>query len=130
MDSSDTRAELGRNIKAARIRAGMTQAQLADALDVSQQMVPRYEKGSVSLSTEKLEMIASVLKADFTMPIGASRKSKARSIEERGRVLSGIEIDLLHEFGKIKTLTRKRLSLQVVRAIALADEVENKDPGT
>ena len=44
-------------IKAARLAAGMTQAELATILGVAPSTVVKYEKGTIALSTDRLEEI-------------------------------------------------------------------------
>lgn len=49
-------------IRECRISAGLTQEQLAEALNASQATVARWERGEVDLSVRKLLQIAEVLK--------------------------------------------------------------------
>lgn len=53
-------------IRAARIAAGMTQQQLADALGVAQQSVTRWETGEREPRVSTLKRIAAVLGCDVT----------------------------------------------------------------
>lgn len=53
-------------IRAARIAAGMTQQQLADALGVAQQSVTRWETGEREPRISTLRRIAAVLGCDVT----------------------------------------------------------------
>jgi transcriptional regulator with XRE-family HTH domain len=57
--------ELGSQLKAAREAAHITQEDLADRLDVSRQMVGRYEAGTAAPSVDVLAQAASILDAEF-----------------------------------------------------------------
>jgi len=57
--------ELGEQIKRARKSAGMTQGELASVLQVSRQMVSRYEAGRDSPAIEVLAMAAQALDTEF-----------------------------------------------------------------
>ena len=52
---------IGTAIRDARIAAGITQARLAYALDVSVQQVQNYEKGSVRVAASTLKLAAEFL---------------------------------------------------------------------
>lgn len=52
---------IGAAIRDARMAAGITQARLAFALDVSVQQVQNYEKGSVRIAASTLKAVAEVL---------------------------------------------------------------------
>jgi len=58
---ADVEANIGAGIRAARVAAGMTQANLAAMLGVSYQQVQNYEKGSVRIAASTLNAIASLL---------------------------------------------------------------------
>ena len=53
-------------IRAARIAAGMTQQQLADALGIAQQSVTRWETGEREPRVSTLKRIAAVLGCDLS----------------------------------------------------------------
>lgn len=54
-------ARVGANIKVARTRAGMTQGQLAEAIDVENVTLSRIETGAQLPSLDRLQVIADVL---------------------------------------------------------------------
>jgi transcriptional regulator with XRE-family HTH domain len=56
--SSDTDRFLGHRIKELRVRAGLTQRQVAEQLGISRQQVHRIEKGTTQLSAVRLLAIA------------------------------------------------------------------------
>ena len=57
--------DLGRQIRQERDSAGMTQAELAKHLDVSRQMVGRYEAGQDAPAVDVLVEIARILDVEF-----------------------------------------------------------------
>jgi transcriptional regulator with XRE-family HTH domain len=57
--------ELGSQIKEARESSGLTQSELATHLDVSRQMVCRYEAGQAAPAVDVLVEIARVLEIEF-----------------------------------------------------------------
>jgi transcriptional regulator with XRE-family HTH domain len=57
--------ELGNQIKGARESAGLTQSELAIQLDVSRQMLSRYEAGRAAPAVDVLVEIARALEIEF-----------------------------------------------------------------
>jgi transcriptional regulator with XRE-family HTH domain len=111
------RLDIGRNIRQARVDAGLTQAILSERLDVSQQMIQKYEHGHVAISLDRLRQIAKVLGCDTsTLLAEAKDQPRAKRLPERARPLTDMEKALLAEFGKLHELSRKRLAIQVLRA--------------
>lgn len=60
------RKELGEKIRYLRDRCGMSQSALAELIDVSFQMVQKYEKGASNISVERLSRIAEVFEIPVT----------------------------------------------------------------
>ena len=56
---------IGRRIKLYRNKLGMTQAQLAEKLDVSAKYISSIERGQSSTSLNKLEKISKILEVDI-----------------------------------------------------------------
>ena len=54
--------ELGRKLKKAREKAGLTQAQVADKAGIHVNYYARVERGEINVSFEKLHTIMAVLK--------------------------------------------------------------------
>ena len=52
---------VAKHIKIARVEQGITQAQLADMLDLSPQNIAKWESGEINLGVDTLERIANVL---------------------------------------------------------------------
>ena len=57
--------KLGKKIKMARVEMDMTQADLAEATEILQKSISRYETGLSLPTLETLEKIAKVLKKPF-----------------------------------------------------------------
>ena len=57
--------KLGKKIKLARVELDMTQADLAEASEIMQKSISRYENGLSLPSLETLEKIAKKLKKSF-----------------------------------------------------------------
>lgn len=70
--------ELGRNVRRARITAGMTQGRLAVAVGLTERSVRRVERGEVGVRISRLFSIAKVLRVslDRLLPVatGASEQ--------------------------------------------------------
>src|SRR5690606_26224796 len=62
---SDYKAKIGKLIQEHRQARGLTQAQLADALDTSQSAINRIEKGGQNISLEMLARISDVLSIEI-----------------------------------------------------------------
>ena len=115
------RLDIGRNIRQARVDAGMTQAVLSERLDVTQQMIQKYEHGHVAISLDRLRQIAKALGSETsTLLAEANDQPRTKRLPERARPLTDMEKTLLAEFAKLSDLSRKRLAIQVLRAFASA----------
>lgn len=102
--------------------AGLTQATLADRLDLSQQTVQKYERGGVDFSIERLRDIAKALSCDESKLTAKQKSKDFQKGTPRSRPLTDFEHSFLNELSKIKDLSRKRLALQMVRVIAEAQQ--------
>ena len=58
--------EIGKKLKAARSRAGLTQEQVAEALDVTRQAVSKWETGAAEPSTSNLLALAKLYGIDLS----------------------------------------------------------------
>jgi transcriptional regulator with XRE-family HTH domain len=58
--------KLGKRIKLARVEADMTQADLAEATEIMQKSISRYETGQSLPTLDTLERMAKVLKKPFS----------------------------------------------------------------
>jgi transcriptional regulator with XRE-family HTH domain len=117
---STNRLDIGRSIRRNRLETGWTQRQLSERLDVTQQMVQKYEKGTASITLDRLKEIAGALGCEVSMLLESPDPPPDRRLPERTRPLTGQEKELLAEFAKIKELSRRRLVLHVLRVFAMA----------
>lgn len=72
MSENDFKAKIGNLIQETRISRGMTQAQLAEALNTSQSAINRIEKGGQNISLEMLARLSDVLSSQL-LSINPSR---------------------------------------------------------
>jgi transcriptional regulator with XRE-family HTH domain len=68
---------IGRNIKKARTALGITQGQLAEALDLENVTVSRIETGAQLPSIDRLDEVAKALKVSLTTLLADTTKSSA-----------------------------------------------------
>jgi transcriptional regulator with XRE-family HTH domain len=104
--------ELGRQIKQERESAGLTQAELATQLDVSRQMISRYEAGQDAPAVDVLVEMARILDIQFQVKgilvkfeQGSKRPRplhKQLKLEfEKPRRFDGAQIEITASEGKI-----------------------------
>lgn len=86
MSNDDYKQKIGALIQESRIRRGLTQSQLAEALDTSQSAINRIEKGGQNISLEMIARISDVLSQDI-MTINSTGKINFRV--HGGHTLSG-----------------------------------------
>lgn len=109
---------IGEKIKERRRELGITQERLAEKLDVSYQQVQRYEKGSNTLNTEKLQILAKCL----DVPIGFFFEENSCSIREKTAVyFPEDEGQLLTLFRRINEEDRKSI-LHIMKIAARKDD--------
>ena len=88
--------ELNEGIKDCRLKSGLTQVQVAEAMDVSRQAVTKWENGKSAPSTEKLFKLAELFgtTVDLMLPDRennqADRKAKKRYLTLRSVLFSFI----------------------------------------
>jgi len=110
--------DIGEAIKRRRKELGISQEQLAEALDVSYQQVQRYENGANRLNVENLQIIAEVLAippASFFTAIHADKVAEPGSSYAD---ISAEEKTLLRYFRTIKGKPGKLLVINVARFAA------------
>jgi transcriptional regulator with XRE-family HTH domain len=94
---------VGERIRLRRTELGLTQEQLADALDISYQQIQKYETGANRISAGGLFEIARKLLVDvgyFFDGLPIDEGDAARHLEHGGRQRSAIE--LVRKFAQIK----------------------------
>jgi transcriptional regulator with XRE-family HTH domain len=94
-------AHVGERIRLRRTELGLTQEQLADALDVSYQQVQKYETGANRVSAGRILEIARKLGVDVGYFFeGMGDEDQSLPLEHGGRQRAAIE--LVRKFGQIK----------------------------
>jgi transcriptional regulator with XRE-family HTH domain len=76
-DGSNIGIRIGRSIKIARTKLGMTQSELAEALDLENVTVSRIETGAQLPSIDRLDEIAKVLKISLQSLLADTDKAGA-----------------------------------------------------
>jgi transcriptional regulator with XRE-family HTH domain len=93
-DSRD--AEIGRRVRSLRLQRGLSQAKLADNLDLTFQQVQKYEKGINRISAGRLHKIAEVLDVPITFFFAGGEGNESADGP------SSIEFDLLQTDGAVR----------------------------
>ena len=94
-------AHVGERIRLRRTELGLTQEQLAEALDVSYQQIQKYETGANRVSAGRMLEIARKLDVDIGYFFeGLSDEAAGAPLEHGGRQRAAIE--LVRKFGQIK----------------------------
>jgi transcriptional regulator with XRE-family HTH domain len=75
---NDIVATFGANLKAARLKMGLTQAQLAEAAGLLQQYVSLVESGRQNVTLTTAEALAKVVHRDVTMLLARPRPRPPR----------------------------------------------------
>lgn len=82
---------IGRNIKVARIQQGMTQSEMAEALELENVTVSRIETGAQLPSIDRLDDIAILLKVSLPMLLGDPGEKDAYG-ERLGQVIKDLPV--------------------------------------
>ena len=96
--------ELGRRIREARERRGLSQYDLADAIQRDQRAVSEYERGVRKIAATDLDVIAQALEVPLSY------------LYEERIDASGFDDLLLREFHQIPTEEAKRAIIELVRS--------------
>jgi transcriptional regulator with XRE-family HTH domain len=102
-EPTEVERRLGDRVAALRQAAGLTQAELAERLEVAVETISRLERGSVVPSLPRLARLAETLSVElidlFTHPRGVRQKAEDRlAAVLRGR--SAEEIELIADLAK------------------------------
>jgi len=73
---------IARSVKAARRQAGLTQAELAERVDISTNAVAKLETGLMTPSLQTLVNIANVLHLDFNALLSSEDTEHAKSSQD------------------------------------------------
>jgi transcriptional regulator with XRE-family HTH domain len=109
---------VGERIRARRAELGLTQEQLAQALQVSYQQVQKYETGANRISAGKIFEIARKLGVDvsyFFEGLGLDDPGEHPRLEHGGRQRSAIE--LVRKFAQIEDAHVRSAIAGLVKAI-------------
>ena len=79
---------IGERIASARTRAGLTQAQLAELVGVSQTSLSRWESGEMSLNAKRLEKLATALEVSIDWLVRGDHLPSVPTVEGAGEVRS------------------------------------------
>jgi len=98
--AADLGIRIGRNIKIARTRQGITQSQLAETLDIESVTISRIETGAQLPAIDRLEQIARTLKVSLSTLLADSSKSGAfgEMLNEVAKDLPVRERDFIYSF--------------------------------
>lgn len=97
------RVRLGSGIKAHRVRRGMTQGQLAEAVNVSEQAVSNIERGARGVSLAVLEKIAGALGVEVRDLFPAGSAAEA-SDDARRRIIAQLAPLSPEELAKVEAV--------------------------
>ena len=125
-------AHVGDRIRLRRRILGLTQQQLADALDLTFQQVQKYERGANRVSASKLFGIAEILQvpvgyffeglADPVEADGATARAEAVAGTIRDFLATAEGLELARRFPLIPKGQLRRKVLELVRALSEAPE--------
>ncbi|HTP66630.1 MAG TPA: helix-turn-helix transcriptional regulator [Geobacteraceae bacterium] len=110
--------EIGEAIRRRRKELGISQEQLAEALEVSYQQVQRYENGANRLNVENLQIIAQVLSLPAASFLSAGQADRIAEPPAPYAEISAEEKALLRYFRAIKGKKGKVLVIEVARLAA------------
>jgi transcriptional regulator with XRE-family HTH domain len=102
--------EIGRKIRALRLERGLSQAGLADGIDVTFQQVQKYEKGVNRVSAGRLQQIADLLHVPVTVFYsGMGQRTRKHDTQSAGLTLIQTKgaMRLLRSYGDIPSRTTK-----------------------
>jgi transcriptional regulator with XRE-family HTH domain len=110
--------QVGERIRMRRAELGLTQEQLAQALNVSYQQVQKYETGANRISAGRIYEIARKLGVDiryFFEGLGLEEPGEQTPLEHGGRQRSAIE--LVRKFAQIQDPNVRSAIAGLVKAI-------------
>lgn len=108
--------QIGAKIRLLRKRAGLTQEQLAELLDLTPQQIQKYESGGNRLNTDRLQEIAQLLKVPVQLFFLISDSDNPHSDEEQL---------LLHAY---RTIPNRQLQESLLQLALTAAKLPKSDP--
>ena len=118
--TSDIDIEIGRRLRLARIRLGLTQAEVAEKLGISFQQVQKYERGGNRLALSTVARIRDVLRIEPIDLLPALREDGSAMpdpVAAMGQNITGVHLARI--FGRLPTVQQHNL-LNVAKAIDTA----------
>lgn len=112
---------VGARIRLRRKTLGITQSQLAEALDLTFQQVQKYERGVNRVSASVLVKIARRLDCPVSYLLGEDGGGEAEAIAPATMVTPGA-VELLETYAKIGDRRSRAALLAVARALAATEE--------
>ena len=109
-------------LKRARLRAGVTLAQMGVALGVSPQQVLKYERGLNRLCADRLPVWAALCGTSVEDLLGDAGRQALAHLAGEG-VMS-----LVHAFTAINDASVRQALIETARALALADRQRRERP--
>ena len=121
---------IGRRMRQIRERAGLSQNEVGDLLEVSYQQIQKYEQGVNRISVEKLQRLAAALRvpmmaffADPSLPPSLQEQTAEGTSPYQPTPLSSRERDLLQWFRAIQD---EELRVCLVTLVQLAAQMQRQ----
>lgn len=92
---SDLKTQFGRKVRHFRMKAGLTQADLAERLDVTTEMVGKMERGTTGASFVTIEKLCEVLQVSAGSLFPNATPPTGDDIEDLNEALSKLKSDEL-----------------------------------
>ncbi len=109
---------VGLQIKRFRLRAGWSQRELAERIDVSHQMIQKYESGSARLPSPRLKRLVEVFQTSHSEFLGKVPAFVAGETLSCGRVLAGQEQRLLAAFHRLSDGGQRKVVIELIETMA------------
>lgn len=87
---SDLKTTFGRRVRSARTSAGLTQADVAERIGKSAELIGRIERGQVGPSFETIEALCEVLSVSAAELFGGAARVPSRPDKAIARVVSAL----------------------------------------
>ena len=117
----DEQQRLGRRMRSYRLRKGMSQRKLADELDVTYQMVQKYENGKSRISAQRVIQMArifDVTPSDFMADFASLMAGEDHDPFPGRDALSEQERRLLAAFNGIASRAQRHAVLELLERMA------------
>lgn len=117
---------VGARIRLRRKTLGITQSELAEALDLTFQQVQKYERGVNRVSASVLVKIARRLETPVAFLLGEDGGGAAEAIAPSVMVTPGA-VELLETYAKIGDRRARAALLSVAKALAAVEEKHEEE---